>query len=118
MPEFPKRPREIKQRFSNGFPVGKRTEKRRAENRKLDKLKIKECEIRIPGICVRHILLTWAHSKKSRFLVLDKDWQEAARSCLPCHDHIEAMPHDKMEKIVKAAIARRVDPCNSREQAD
>lgn len=104
---FFKPPREVKRRSANGFPIGKRTEKREAENRKLNRLKISECEIRIPGICVRHIMLTWAHSKKSRFLVLDRDWREAARCCLPCHDHIEALPHREMHRLVTAAIARR-----------
>ena len=105
---FFKPPREHKKRFLNGFPVGKRTEKREAVNRKLNKkFKIRECEIQIPGVCVRHIMLTWCHTKKSRFIVTDKDWEEAARGCLPCHDHIEALPHSEMAQIVRAAIAKR-----------
>lgn len=109
MPVFPKPKREFKARGPGGFPVGKRTEKRKSENRKLDKLGIKECEIRIPGKCVRHIMLTWAHSKKSRFLLNDKDWQEAARACLPCHDHIEALGHKEMHRLVTEAIAKRTE---------
>ena len=77
------------------------------ENRHLAKQKINRCEIRIEGICVDAIMLTWAHSQKTRFLTTSKDWQEAARCCLPCHQHIEALPHHKMCAIILAAIHRR-----------
>ena len=107
MPPFPKPPREDKQRFPNGFPVGKRTQKRQAVNHKLNRaLQIKECELKLPG-CWRIVKLTWAHSKKSRFLVTLKDWLTAARACIHCHDIVEAMPHEEMEKVINAAIAKR-----------
>lgn len=86
--------------------VGKRTRKRQAMNRELGKLRISECEIKLKG-CWRRTGLTWAHSRKSRFLVLDKDWKEAARSCLYCHQIIEVMKHSQMHKIIVEAIARR-----------
>ena len=88
--------------------AGKRTAKRQAMNRKLDQLGITRCEVRIPGKCVDSIMLTWAHSKKSRFLVSDEDWLEACRACIPCHDYIEAQSHEKMrEAVVKAIGARK-----------
>lgn len=88
---------------------GKRTAKRQAMNRKLNELGIDRCEIRIPGKCVDSILLSWAHSKKSRFLITDEDWMTAARSCAQCHLIIESGCHAEMERIVLEAIAKRVD---------
>lgn len=52
-------------------------------------------------------MLTWAHAQKSRFLVTDADWMEAARCCIPCHDHIEAFSHEEMAQVVRAAIDSR-----------
>ena len=104
---FFKAPREFAKRGANGFPIGKRTKQRQAENAKLNKLEIRSCEVRLPHRCVGSVMLTWAHSKKSRFLVTSKDWQEAARCCLPCHDFIESLPHSEMKRIVQEAIARR-----------
>lgn len=104
---FFKPARIFKRRGLNGFPIDPRTNRRAKENRKLAKLKISRCEIKIKGICVHDRLLTWAHSKKSRFLVTSKDWQEAARACLPCHQHIEAKSHLEMRKLIVAAIRKR-----------
>lgn len=99
--------REFAKRGSNNFPIGARTKRRAKENRQLSKLRIARCEVQIKGICVETIMLTWAHSKKSRFLVTSKDWQEAARCCLPCHQHIEAWSHKEMHKIIVSAIGKR-----------
>lgn len=104
---FFKAKRVFKKRGVNGFPIGPRTERRAKENRQLNKLKIKHCEVQIAPECAGHHLLTWAHSKKSRYLVTSKDWQEAARCCLPCHRVIEAMSHAEMKQLVVAAIKRR-----------
>jgi len=114
MPVFPKPKREPVRRFANGFPVGKRTKKREAVNHKLNRtLRIKECELKLPG-CWRIVYLGWAHSKKSRFLVTRKDWEEAARACQHCHDIIEAWPHKKMEAFIKEVIAKRKPQAPSR----
>lgn len=104
---FFKPPRVFGRRSVNGFPIGPRTERRAKENRQLAKLKITSCEIQVAGVCVRDRMLTWAHSRKSRFLLTSKDWQEAARCCLPCHQHIEALPHKEMHKLVVSAIKKR-----------
>lgn len=104
---FFKPPREFPKRSPGGFPIGRQRERRDAENRQLAKKHINRCEVRIEGICVDRIMLCWAHSKKTRFLTTSKDWQEAARCCLPCHQHIEALPHSKMRAIIVGAIHRR-----------
>lgn len=104
---FFKPPRVFSKRGVNGFPIGPRTRRRQAENRKLNRLNIRHCEIQIPNICVRNRMLTWAHSRKSRFLITSRDWQEAAKCCLPCHQYIEALPHKEMKRIVTEAIKRR-----------
>lgn len=91
--------------------TGKRTKKRQETNRRLidhlKKLGICQCEIRIPGVCVRSIMITIAHAKKSRFLITDDDWLTAALACIPCHLAIEQMSHADMEKHVVEAIQRR-----------
>lgn len=104
---FFKAPRTFAKRGVNGFPIGPRTKRRAAENAKLRRLKIERCEIRIKSVCVDRIMLSWAHASKSRFLVTSKDWQTAARCCLPCHQHIEALPHRVMKRLVCEAIAKR-----------
>lgn len=104
---FFKPPREFKRRCAGGFPIGPRTKRRAKENRELGKLKITRCEIRISGICLHTSMLTWAHSKKSRFLLTSKDWQEAARACLPCHQYLERLPHKQMKAMIVAAINDR-----------
>lgn len=97
-------------RFPNGMPVGKRTLKRAEQNRELNKLPDsvkKHCELQISPNCTRTRLLTWAHSLKSRFILTDKDWQEAARACLPCHDVADSMKHSEMKALVLLAISKR-----------
>lgn len=107
---FFKAPIVFKRRDAKGFPVGPRTERRQAENRKLNTLppEVKNvCELRIKGVCIGNRMLTWAHSQKSRFLTTSKDWQEAARSCLACHQHVEQLKHSEMKEIICGAINRR-----------
>lgn len=105
---FFKEPREFKRRFPNGFPVGPRTERRAKENAKLRKRTgINYCEVRISPNCTRNRYLSWAHSRKSRYLATSADWQEACRACCPCHDVLEGMSHARMAKVVRAAIASR-----------
>lgn len=106
---FFKEQRIFPKRGPNGFPIGPRTKRRAEENAKLrsNPQIPRHCEIQIKGVCVNAIMLTWAHSKKSRFITTDKDWQEAARCCLPCHQYIEALSHKLMKKLVVAAIRKR-----------
>lgn len=104
---FFKPERTFPRRSMNGFPIGKRTERRQSENKKLNKMLISRCEIRIPGVCVDRLFLTWMHSKKSRFILTDKDWQEAARACQPCHLFGESRGHKFMHALVTEAIAKR-----------
>jgi hypothetical protein len=85
---------------------GKRSRKRQEMNAKLNGLDIQHCEIRRPG-CWGRNGLTWAHARKSRFLVTDADWLTAARACISCHNAIEALSHSEMERIITEAIAKR-----------
>lgn len=106
---FFKAPRNFCKRDAKGFPIGPKTKRRQAENRKLNKLPDsvkKVCELRT-SVCIGNRYLTWAHSKKSRHLCTDKDWQEAVRACLACHDHVEKKSHKEMHRIITEAIARR-----------
>jgi hypothetical protein len=107
---FFKAPRNFCKRSPNGFPIGARTSKRQDMNRELNKLPDsvkKVCELRIRNVCIGNRLLTWAHFRKSRFLLTDKDWQTACRSCLSCHQAVESMSHKEMQALVCDAIKRR-----------
>lgn len=107
---FFKAPRQFKQRGPNGFPIGPRTIERQKQNAKLNKLPDsvkRRCEIQLPG-CLHTLFLSWAHDKKSRFILTDKDWQTAARACGFCHDQLDHhMNHAEMKRLVNKAIAKR-----------
>jgi hypothetical protein len=111
---FFKEPRQPKKRGPGGFPIGPRTIRRQKENAILrKKVPDNRCELgpvlmELLGVnvCSKHAVC-WAHTKKSRFLTTSEDWQDAAHSCLPCHDYVEPLGHKKMAVLVKAAIARR-----------
>lgn len=104
---FFKAPRVFPKRSMSGFPIGERTKARQAANRDMNKAGIKHCEIRLKGVCQDRYYLGWAHPTKSRFILTEKDWRTAAKSCQACHQVIEAMPHAKMKQIVLDAINRR-----------
>jgi hypothetical protein len=111
---FFKKPVEPKKRGPGGFPIGPRTIRRQQENAKLrKKVGHDRCELgpvlkELFGVdvCSRHAT-NWAHSQKSRYLTTEKDWQEAAHSCLPCHQYVEPLGKKKMKMVVLAAIAKR-----------
>lgn len=107
---FFKEPKTFVDRGPNGFPIGPRTRERAKQNRELNKLpgSVKRaCEIKLPG-CLHTLFLSWAHDKKSRFILTDKDWQTAARACGFCHDQLDHhMNHSEMKRLVNEAIAKR-----------
>lgn len=78
----------------------------RLKQRHIDNGWTQECELKLTG-CLKAWALTWAHSRKSRFLTDDEKWMEAALCCVACHDRIESMDHRTMYDVVIAAIARR-----------
>ena len=109
---FFKPKREFPARSGNGkgMPIGPRTKARAKGNRDLNKLPREvthRCELRIKGVCIGDRMLQWAHAQKSRFLLTDKDWQEAARSCAACHQTVEAISHREMKRLICEAISRR-----------
>jgi hypothetical protein len=94
--------------------IGKKTLKRRAMNLRLKKRHIENgypqtCEIKLPK-CMGSWANGWAHSKKSRYITTDELWMTAVLACPQCHETIEAMSHDAMEKIVLDIIANRPNP--------
>lgn len=111
---FFKKPAEPKKRGPGGFPIGPRTIRRQQENAKLrKKVPDNRCELGPVlmelfkvNVCSKHATC-WAHTKKSRFITTSEDWQEAAHSCLPCHQYVEPLKHKKMALIVRVAIAKR-----------
>lgn len=78
----------------------------RLKQRHIEQGYSQECELKLRG-CLVTWSLTWAHSKKSRFLITDDDWMTAALACVHCHDKVEEMSHEKMEAVILTAIVRR-----------
>ena len=107
---FFKEPRKFPARDAKNWPIGPRTKERQKQNAILNKLPphIKNrCEIKLDG-CLVNKFLSWAHSKKSRFITTDQDWQEAARACGFCADALDhKMSHAEMRQRVTEAIKRR-----------
>ena len=67
---------------------------------------ITTCELRYEGCWINNAL-SYAHSKKRRFICTEDDLREVALACVPCHQKIERLPHDEMERIVREVIERR-----------
>ena len=53
------------------------------------------------------MFLTAAHSKKRRFIKTEAEFHEIAILCVVCHSEIERLPHEEMDKRVKAIIEAR-----------
>lgn len=70
---------------------------------------ITRCEVRCEG-CWNSDALSFAHSLKRRFIKTVDDWTEVALACTPCHDILEAMPHQRMADIVRSIIQARPVP--------
>lgn len=51
--------------------------------------------------------LSFAHSKKRRFIQTDEDWEEVALLCQPCHQKIEFSGHENMYEAVRRIIENR-----------
>lgn len=65
---------------------------------------ITRCEM-----CNGSFALSFAHSKKRRFIYTDDDWEEVALLCQTCHDRIEHSGHDNMYNSVMEVIRNRTD---------
>jgi hypothetical protein len=64
------------------------------------------CEIQLPG-CKRDSFLTFAHSRKRRYIKTQQQLEEVALACVLCHMRIEALPESEMTKIVQEIISER-----------
>lgn len=93
--------------------IGKRTKQRMAYNRRLKKMAeekgIRSCELKLEG-CLKTWALSWGHSKKSRFIVTEEDWLEAALVCPSCHAKQESLPHAEGYAMIMEAINKRDRP--------
>ena len=78
--------------------IGKRTRKRIDTNAILKerflRWGITHCELGYVG-CWREVQ-GFAHSKKSRNLITEEDWQEVIAACNSCHDQIEILGNKGM----------------------
>lgn len=51
--------------------------------------------------------LSFAHSKKRRFIQTDEDWYEVALLCQKCHETVEFAGHEEMYRAIREIIERR-----------
>lgn len=86
--------------------MGKRTNKWNYMRQKLrmwfESRGITRCEI-----CNGIFGLSFAHSKKRRFIQTDEDWMEVALLCQKCHERVEHSGHEEMYKAITDIIKRR-----------
>jgi len=86
--------------------MGKKTNKWnavRAElKKKFESMGVTRCEV-----CYGTFALSFAHSKKRRFLQTEEDWREVALLCQPCHEKIEFSGHEEMYNAIIKIIGDR-----------
>ena len=71
---------------------------------RFEKAGITQCELRYSGCWVNNAL-SFAHSKKRRFIISQEELEECCLCCLNCHACIEFRPD--MYEIVRRVIASR-----------
>lgn len=69
---------------------------------KFERLGITRCEL-----CFGTFGLSFAHSRKRRFIQTDEDWEEVALLCQPCHEKIEFSGHEAMYDEIRRIIGER-----------
>lgn len=70
---------------------------------------ITRCEFNLSPDCKRDNWLSFAHSKKRRFITTDAELRECALACTPCHNELDLrMTHAEMYDAVRNVIARRL----------
>ena len=67
---------------------------------------VTSCELHWPHHCWHTEGLSWAHSKKRRFIQGDEIY-EVALLCPIAHDLAENLPHKEMYKLICEIIQRR-----------
>lgn len=68
------------------------------------KKQFKEWGVTRCEICAGTFALSFAHSKKRRFIYSEDDWREVALLCQSCHDRVEHSGHQKMYETIKDVI--------------
>jgi hypothetical protein len=81
------------------------TEKRNELKIEFAKKKITKCELKLKGCWINNAL-GFAHTKKRRKLTIE-ELGEVVLACTPCHDQIEYIPAEDMEKILLKIIWSR-----------
>jgi hypothetical protein len=67
---------------------------------------ITSCELGYPG-CFRNNFLSFAHSKKRRYITSQEELEEVCLACQKCHDDVEYSGRKNMYNTVRSVIARR-----------
>lgn len=60
--------------------------------------------------CGSDNFLSFAHSKKRRFITTREDLYDVALLCVPCHEKIEYRGHEYMYNEVRRICDRRISP--------
>lgn len=53
--------------------------------------------------------LSFAHSKKRRFILDQSELEEVALLCIKCHSEIEVLPHSEMYSAISNIINKRAN---------
>ncbi len=104
---FPKPEKRVKKpkRLNPGGKKADQWEKTRADLIvRFEQAGITRCEMQGPG-CFRNNFLSFAHSKKRRYITSQDELEEVALLCQKCHHRAEYDPD--MYNIISGIIARR-----------
>jgi len=70
---------------------------------RFERVGITSCEIHFPQ-CWRNDCLSFAHTKKRRFVT---DLTRVVLACAACHTAVEGMSHEEMERVLEKIISER-----------
>ena len=107
MPPFPKPVKQIKKKKrlrAVGEKVSAWSKTRDELILRFEKAGITQCELRYSG-CWKNNALSFAHSKKRRFITSQEEMVEVVLCCTSCHQIAEYSPD--MYEIVRRVIASR-----------
>lgn len=92
-----------------GLGAGKKTDEWEQARKELKKVfeanETTSCELKLSG-CWDKNALTFAHIDKRRNLSPDELYA-VVLACTPCHQKVEAMPHEEMRKMLTKIIKGR-----------
>jgi hypothetical protein len=80
---------------------------RKALKKKFLEMGITRCEL-----CGSSNFLSFAHSKNRRHILTQKELEEVALLCIPCHEAVEGFTAESMRAVVRRTIRERKKRCS------